>query len=155
MNVSITGELARLNHLTSEIDALYHEASFRLGLSDSAMRILYTLCDHGESCPLREICRVSGLSKQTINSALRKLEQQGVVYLTADGGRAKTVCLTESGKHLANATVSRLTGIENEILAAWPQADREEYFRLLQTFLLAFQQKVAQLEKTGHGCYGD
>ena len=59
-----------INHLLSEIDAAYHEASLRLGLADSAMQILYILCSQGGACLLRNICRQSGTSKQTINSAL-------------------------------------------------------------------------------------
>ena len=63
-------EMRSINHLLSEIDAAYHEASLRLGLADSAMQILYILCSQGGACLLRNICRQSGTSKQTINSAL-------------------------------------------------------------------------------------
>ena len=86
--------IKRYNHLSGEIDAVYHEMSFKLGLSDSAMIVLYTICDRGSPCPLREICRCSGLSKQTVNSALRKLETEGAVYLKPVSARSKSVCLT-------------------------------------------------------------
>ena len=42
-------ELRRLNYLMGETNAAYHEAALRLGLSDSAMRILYAVCDRGSS----------------------------------------------------------------------------------------------------------
>ena len=74
-------EMKRFNHLLGELDGAYHEISFKLGLSDSAMTILYTICDKGESCLLQEICLQSGVSKQTINSAIRKLEAEGILYL--------------------------------------------------------------------------
>ena len=48
-----SNEMKRFNHLLEEIDAVYHEMSRRLGLSDSAMIILYTICDLGgtsETC---------------------------------------------------------------------------------------------------------
>ena len=35
----------RYNYLVGEIDATYHELSTKFGLSDSMMRILYTICD--------------------------------------------------------------------------------------------------------------
>ena len=38
-------ELRRLNQLLSEIDAVYHEMAWRLGLSDSAEGILYAICN--------------------------------------------------------------------------------------------------------------
>ena len=74
MHSTTQDSLQRFNYLFGETDALYHELALKLGLSDSAMKILYVICDTGEPCLLREICRRSGLSKQTLNSALRKLE---------------------------------------------------------------------------------
>ena len=88
--------MKRYNHLLGEIDSVYHEMSQKLGLSDSAMIILYTICNSGDRCPLQDICRLSGISKQTINSAIRKLEAENIVYLAPDGGKNKTVC--ESSK---------------------------------------------------------
>ena len=66
-----TKEMRRFNYLLSETDAAYHEAALRLGMSDSTMQVLYAICNNGDSCPLSEICSQSGISKQTINSALR------------------------------------------------------------------------------------
>ena len=102
MEIRISRELERFNHLMGEIDGLYHDAAVALGLSESAMKVLYTICCHGERCPLRAICRQSGMSKQTVNSALRKLEGAGAVYLEAAGGRSKNVCLTDAGRELAD-----------------------------------------------------
>ena len=51
----ISNAMKRYNHLLSEPDAAYHEMSYALGLSDSAMIILYTICDNGDCCPLKEI----------------------------------------------------------------------------------------------------
>ena len=76
-------QVKRFNLLTTEIDAAYHEATLKLGLSDSAMIILYTICLFEGACPLGDIVVLSGLPKQTVNSALRKLEGEDVVYLEA------------------------------------------------------------------------
>ena len=101
MDFHISGELKRYNHLITETDRAYHEASLRLGLSDSAMIILYTICEDGqERCPLKELCRRSGLSKQTVNSAIRRLESDGCLYLEAAGARNKKACLTDRGSLL-------------------------------------------------------
>lgn len=89
MNTCIPEEIKTFNYLFSEIDAAYHETAKRLGLSDSAMQILYAICNHGEQCLLSDICRLSGTSKQTINSALRKLESNGIIYLETAMGRKK------------------------------------------------------------------
>lgn len=71
----------RINYLTSEMDAVYHRASLKLGISDSVSLILYTIYDAGGSCLLSEIYKKSGISKQTVNSALRGLEGKGILAL--------------------------------------------------------------------------
>ena len=100
--------LKRLNCLLSEMDAAYHEAAQRQGQNDSTSRILYALCELGSPASLRAVCESTGLSKQTVNSALRKLEAEGILYLEPSGARSKRVCLTEAGLRVADATAGRL-----------------------------------------------
>lgn len=134
--------MKRLNYLLGEIDAAYHEMSLKLGMSDSAMKILYAICDEGDRCPLHEICRRTGVSKQTINSALRRLEADGIVYLDPTGARNKMVCLTEKGMNLARHTAIPMLEAENEVFAAWPREDVEQYLELTERFLVAFREKT-------------
>ena len=115
MNNKIKSESRRYNHIISEIDGIYHEISLKQGFTDSAMMILYTLADHDGSCLLSELVKLSGVSKQTINSALRKLEENGIVFLQPAGGKSKRVTLTEKGKQTASDTVEKTIAIENRI----------------------------------------
>lgn len=137
--------LRRLNQLLCEIDAEYHEYSLKLGISDSVSRILYAICNVGDSCLLSEINRQTGLSKQTVNSALRRLEADGIVYLKAVDGKAKNVCLTEHGKEFAAATAMRIISIENEIFNSWAKQDVETYIKLAERFLFSLKEKFAEL----------
>lgn len=68
-----TGQYA---YLAGEINALYHEAAVKMGISDSVQNILYVLCEKGGQCPQSEISKLAGISRQTINSAIRKLEKR-------------------------------------------------------------------------------
>ena len=145
MNPFTSREMKRFNHLMGEIDAVYHEMAMKLGLSDSAMIILYTICDNGDSCPLQEICRRSGISKQTINSAIRKLEKEDIVYLDTVGAKNKNVCLTEKGKHLANHTAIRIIDAENDIFSSWPKDDVNKYLELTERFLVEIREKAKNL----------
>lgn len=141
MKTCISNEMKRYNHLVGEINAVYHDISLHLGLSDSAMIILYTICDNGDSCLLQEISRRSGVSKQTINSAIRKLEKEGIVYLKSVGSKNKIVCLTDKGKQLAKHTAIRLIEIENDIFASWEKDDVEKYLTLTERFLTSLKEK--------------
>lgn len=142
MKTYISKEMKRYNHLLGEMDAVYHEMSLKLGLSDSAMKILYTICNEGDCCLLQEICCRSGVKKQTINSAIRKLETEGIVYLESVGARNKNVCLTDKGKELVKHTVIRIIEFENDILAAWSKEDVDKYLTLTERFLIALKEKA-------------
>ena len=154
MEYSPSKAMRRCNHLVGEIDGVYHEMALKLGLSDSAMIVLYTVCDSGGPCPLRDICRRSGLSKQTLNSALRKLEAAGMISLESSGPRSKDVCLTQRGRELARRTAIPLMEVENEIFAGWEPGEVEQYLRLTQRYLDAFREKASRLERRGPGKAG-
>lgn len=138
-------ELKRFNYLWSEIDAAYHGAALKLGLSDAGMSILYTICNYGDKCPLNDIIRLSGICKQTVNSALRKLESDGIVYLESFHGRRKIVCLTEKGKVFVKNTVFHVIQIENEIFDSWTEEELEVYMTLVEKYLRAFEAEIEKL----------
>lgn len=143
MEFYINAQMQRFNLLTSEIDTAYHDAALKLGMSDSAMLVLYTLCSGGGECMLGDI--TSGASKQTINSALRKLESEGIVYLEAFEGRKKKVYLTEKGRQFARDTVLRVIEVENEIFALWSDEEKRIYIDLTQRYLTEFKEKIKEL----------
>lgn len=145
MKACSSRDMKRFNHLLGEIEAVYHEMALKFGQSDSVMNILYTICDYGDSCPLQEICRRSGISKQTINSALRKLEREGIVYSEQAGVKGKNVCLTEKGKELAGDTAVRVIEAENGILASWPEEDVKKYLELTERFLVGIKEKAKEI----------
>lgn len=143
MEFYINAQMQRFNLLTSEIDTAYHDAALKLGMSDSVMLVLYTLCSNSGECMLSDI--TSGASKQTINSALRKLEAEGIVYLEAFKGRKKKVYLTKKGRQFAGDTVLRVIEVENEIFASWSDEEKSIYIDLTQRYLADFKKKIKEL----------
>lgn len=146
MQYIMSADMKRFNHLIAEINGTYHEASLRMGLSDSGMMILYTVCVEGGSCLLSDVVHLSGLTKQTVNSALRKLEKENVLTLEAAGGKRKTLRLTEKGVALANQTVVPVIEMEDAIFASWSEEDRQAYLSLTQKYLADLQARVPELK---------
>lgn len=144
MKEIICPQMNRFNYLTQEIDLAYHEASFKLGISDSAMMILYTLVSYGGSCTIGDIVTV-GVSKQTINSALRKLENEGDIILEKIDGKKKRVRLTDKGQELAEKTALKIIRIENEIFSRWKQEDLDNYIRLTALYCKMIQEKIKEI----------
>ncbi len=147
MNTKVSKALKRFNYLFGETGAAYHEIHLKLGMSDSAISILYTILENGESCLLKDICHYTGLSKQTINSALRKLEQEGIIYMEMAGSKSKKVHFTQEGKCLAEKTAGRVMEAENEIFASWRHEDVEKYLELTETFMKALQEKAKNIKR--------
>lgn len=141
----VNKELKQFNLLVSEINSVYHEAALKNKLSDSSMIILYTICNFGEECLLSHIVQASGTSKQTINSALRKLEAEDILYLKKAGGRNKKVCLTEKGKEFVKKAIIPVLHIENEIFDTWSPEEKEFYLELTKRYLTTFKEKVKEL----------
>ena len=142
MQESIFHQIHRLNYLTSELDGMYHQASVQIGLAASAMRILYAIYDNGDGCLLNTICRQAGISKQTVNSAIRKLEKAEILYMVHFRGKSKKVMLTEKGKAYLGQTAARIYEAESRAFAAWTEADVEEYLRLTGKFAESFREQV-------------
>lgn len=140
-------ELRRFNRLLSEIDAVYHEMAWKLGLSDSAERILYAICNLGTPCLLSDIVRFSGMSKQTINSALRNLERDGVLRLESMDGRKKQVFLTEDGERLAWQTAMQVVEMENEIYKGWTKEEISVYLSLTEKYLSEIRKRTKELKR--------
>lgn len=128
-------EIRRYNRIIFQIDEVYHEIALKQGFSDSAMAILYALSENDGKCLLTDLIRYSGVNKQTINSALRKLEKEDIVYLESAGGKSKRACLTEKGFTTVRATVDKVIEAEKNIYDSWSRSEWELYVRLTERYL--------------------
>lgn len=137
-------EVKRYNYLVSEIEAVYHEAAKRFGMSDSVMMVLYVLSSSEGACLLSALPYLTGISKQTLHSALRKLEGDGMVQTTTLGARKKVLSLTKDGEALCAQTVARLIEAENEIFDAWTTEERQQYLALTQRYLENIGERVSR-----------
>lgn len=124
----------KYTYLSGEINALYHEAAVKLGISDSVQNILYVVWEAEGSCPQNEICRLTGISRQTINTAVHKLEQKGIVRILPGEGRNTIVALTEKGKAYAAEKIQPLFDMENKIWSGWTPEEQQAYLRLTQKY---------------------
>lgn len=145
MKTKIQEELKKFNYLCSEIDAAYHEAAIKCGLSNSEMDILYTIHDQGEGCSQSSVCRLSGVSRQTIHSAIKKMEKNGWLFLEAGKGRLMRIFLTEKGRSVMEEKLMPIVRAENEVFENWTEAEREEILRLTQKYLVDFQEKIHKI----------
>lgn len=138
-------EIHRINYLCSELESLYHQCSLKLGISDSVSLVLYSIYDVGAECLLSDIYKNSGISKQTINSAIRCLEANGILRLEQHTGRSKKVVLTEKGKDYAEETVARLYQAEQAAFDSWSEEEISVYIALMEKYNDCFRRQIKKL----------
>lgn len=138
-------EIHRINYLVSEMDSFYHQASLKLGISDSISIVLYAIYDAGQDCLLSDIYKKTGISKQTINSAIRSLEARDILYLEQHIGRSKKILLTEKGREFVEKTAARIFQAEMQAFDTWTDEEIDTYIRLMEKYAHCFRQQIEQL----------
>lgn len=142
MNKNYREKVHKINCLTNDLNALYHRAALKFGLSDSEMFILYMIIDKNDCCLLHDICFESGISKQTVNSAVRKLEGKGLIYLEKYKGKNKQVFLTKKGKDYCENTVVRLFKAECAAFDDWNEEETKYYVELMEKYNKSFKKQI-------------
>ncbi len=145
METKISSRIHRINYLNAELDALYHHASLKLGLTDSASIVLYTIYDNGEDCLLSDIYKQSGVSKQTVNSAIRNLEKKRIIYLEQHSGRAKKVVLTDTGREFVQKTVARLFDAEAAAFSSWTEEEISAHIGFMEKYIHFFREQIKKI----------
>lgn len=128
-------ELEAFNLLYKEMDDVYHDIAAQLSLSDSAFSILYSICTIGDGCLQRDICNATYISKQTVNSSIKKLEESGILTLTSGKGRDMHLHLTTAGKALAEEKIFPVIEMENQTFLQLLPEERQQLLALSEKYV--------------------
>lgn len=131
--------LSEFNHIWNRFNYIYHEAAVRLQISDSVFMILYSICELGDGCLQKEICYVSGLPKQTVNSSIRNLEKEGYLTLEKGKGRSMKICLTEKGTKMMEEKMFPVLEAENKAFLAMTEEECELLLNGFRKYCLALE----------------
>lgn len=127
--------LSKLNNIIRESDEIYRKAAKNAGLSDCAFWILYTLREKENMLSQSGICDAIYLPKQTVNSALKKLENDGYIeLLSGKDRRCKQVSLTARGVALAEQTIDWVIAQEEKAFSKLPPDEKETFLRLYRKY---------------------
>ena len=146
MVLEASQELKEVNRLYKELDDIYHDISLRLGISDSVLIILYSIVEMGDGCIQKDISEKFSISRQTINSAIKKLQSQGYITLKQGKGRDMHIYLTPDGTKYAEDIVGPVMELENSVFKEMSPEESREFLRLTQKYVSLFQEKVKQIK---------
>lgn len=142
LNEDTTALQRRIDIAMKRTDDAYNRAAKVLGLSPSALDILYALYVEGEGCTQTQLCAMSYSNKQTVNSSIHKLERDGIVRLEAGIGRSTLVYLTDQGKELAREKIGPVVAAETASIEALTPQEREATARAIERYVDVLVEKL-------------
>ncbi len=147
-NIGAERQLSEYNHLYKENTAIYRDLSIRMGLTESTFWILYTLRVEESPVTQSDMCAILGYPKQTVNSALKKLEQEGLLSLSGGRGRGgKPIRLTEAGIKLAEQTVDFVIEAEQRALLDLSTGEQTRLLTLMRRYNDALASHFSAMDK--------
>lgn len=101
-------------------------------MAKGQVMIIWTLFSFGRPCTQKEICDDWYENKQTINSAAKKLIEEGYIDIapSPENFREKLLTFTEKGKFLAMRTVEKMLAAEKRAFARLSENEQEELIRI-------------------------
>ena len=115
-----------------QIDEFYHTLAQALGLSDSALWVLWCLVERGDGCTQKDICRQVSIS---------------FLSLRPREGREVSLFLTAQGQELVREKVLPIMAAERAAAGGLTEEELRDMIRLSQKWLSLFRKAAASLPK--------
>lgn len=149
MKSAISALLNEFNQLHKEMDIIYHNYAKSYGLSDTGFWILYCVSENNGSLTQRELCSDWSLSPQTVNSALKSLESQGIITLEAvpDNKKNKLIKLSEMGLDIVNEVIIPLMQVESESFTALTDEECSQMLSTTKKHVSILNEKIGAITK--------
>ena len=130
MNYTQSRELKENNRIYREMESIYHEICVKAGISDTDFIVLYSIVEFEDGCCQRKIAKQYSISRQTVNSSVKKLVQNGCVVLESGKGHDKQIVLTEKGKAMAKQKIIPVMEAEAGVFMHMTEEERKKLLRL-------------------------
>ena len=91
----------------------------------------------------------AGMSKQTVSSAVSRMEQAGWLKRGSEAGHKRDIVPTEKGRAIIEEVICPFMAEEEAIVESWPKEEQQEFLRLHQKYCDGLQAAVNQMESSG------
>ena len=126
----------------------YEVALGGFSVSKSAMMIIWSLYSFGRPCTQKEICNDWLVNKQTVNSAAKKLVEEGYIDIapSPENSREKLLIFTEKGKFLAMRTVGKLIEAERRAFERLCEEEQNEAIRITRKHYEILKEEFSKIK---------
>ena len=140
--------LYEYNEIIKENDEIYRHLAKGFHMPECTFWILYTLRTAQAPMAQSELCRMLYEPKQTVNSALKKLEAEGFLSLAVGNDRrSKTITLTDKGETLSDQTVDLVISAEKHALLSLEETEQDIFLQLFHKYTDSLKQQIEELNK--------
>lgn len=142
---------ASIDRLFRETDRLYYTIAKGCGLSECAYWVMYAIKEAEGRTTLRQVCERWSYSKQTVNSAVKRLEGRGLVTLEFEPGsrKNKMVLLTAAGRKLCEEKIGPAMEAERRAFGSLEPEEREALLRLVEKYTRAIDLETKRAAQAG------
>lgn len=147
METPIILVLAAFNRAHKRMNVLYHNYARDVGISDAAFWLMYSLYEKGGPCTQTELCAAWFFTPQTINSALKSLEKQGLITLdfAPDSRKNKQFFFTETGEQLVREKIMPLVQAEEKSFLRLNEQEREALLAITQKHIGILEEEINRI----------
>ena len=146
-DMSTDKRMMAFNVLWKEQDDIYRGIAKTLGLNESVFWILYCLRGSGKNVTQSFMCSIMLEPKQTINTALKKMESDGLIFFSDSGDkRSKYIYLTEKGAALAKNTVDRVIVAERTAMEMMTEDEQRQFLELFRKYNDCLKEKMGEIK---------
>lgn len=148
MELSTIFVLAAFNRLHKKMNVLYHDYARTVDLSDAAFWLLYSLSEHGQPCMQKDLCSAWFYAPQTINSALKSLEERGIIRLEfmSESRKNKQVLFTEAGMQLVEEKIIPIIRAEERSFERLEEWEREQLLSITRKHIEILEEEINRIE---------
>lgn len=145
--MNVTDFIRRIEQQQKEQDFIYHSVAVRYGLSDTGMWVLYNVYAAADTVTQQELCRQCFFPKQTVNTAITRLIENGYMTLEVIPGtrNQKKILLTAKSAELAERTVGQLIEAEKRAYATLTPEELQAYLAMTTRLTAALREETEKL----------
>lgn len=137
-------QFVTIGQLYNEFDEIYHVYAKKHNLSDTALWLLYSVCNEDNRYTQSRLCAEWHCAPQTVNSALKSLEKQDYIRLepSSDNQKSKLIVLTEKGRKIAQSIIVPLIHAEEKAIQQLTEKERTELFSLTKKYIEILRSEI-------------
>lgn len=149
MKLPIVFVLSNFNQAHKKMNVLYHNYAKSVGLADAAFWLLYSLYEYGRPCTQKDLCNAWFYAPQTINSALKSLEEKGLIRLelAPKSKKNKQVLFTETGENLVKEKIAPLVRAEERSFERLDEQEREQLLTITQKHIGLLEEEINRIKE--------